>query len=1280
MSTLLEITGDDIAALKDDDLRTLIGRLCEADYRSDGLPTKGITWGGHQDAKDGGLDVVVRDVVSPPASRNVPRSNTGFQVKKSDMPWGRIQEEMRPKKVLRPSIKALIEDKGAYIIVSSGDSVTDSMLSERKDAMREAVKGEDNHEDLHLNFLDRGRVATWVRSHPSLAVWVCNKIGSPIKGWQPYDNWANAPGGLEEKYLRDDSLRLHDLETPRDKDQSAADGLGKIRSILADPGASVRLIGLSGVGKTRFVQALFDSRIGEHALNSSQAIYTDMSDEPEPSPVTLASQFINDKSRTVLIVDNCPPDLHGRLTKECSKPNNSTISVITVEYDVRDDIPEERTSIFRLEPASNELVEKLVAKRFPNIGQVNAQTVAKLSGGNAQVAIVLANTVRYGETLSGFRSEKLFERLFCQRHSSDKSLLVSAQACALVYSFRGEDATTDASELRFLGLLVKKTGRDLFRDVAELKKRDLVQSRGVWRAVLPHAIANRLAKQALETIPKETLVNGFLKKSSERLIKSFTRRLSYLHDSETAVAIVETWLEPEGWIGESIHNLNSFNADVLKNIAPVSPEATLLAIERTANGSEGATFAFKENAHYEVVVQLLRHLAYDPKLFERSVNLIVRFAPIENQNILHDPTLNVLQPLFYLYLSGTHASVEARATVIQNLLDSEEAARHELGLLLLDATLEALHFSSSHKFEFGSWPRDYGYEPKTRKDIDHWFDSFIKICTDLALLNHPLTEQARELLANKLRGLWAKGMLAAIEGAVEKLLEQGAWNEGWIAVQDIIRYDSKDFDENTRERLLSLEKRLKPQDLLEKARTFALSDQHGTFDLEADFNDDEPSPPSYEKVNEATRKIGTEVARDPNVFQKLLPALVSTNNSRLYNFGQGLAEGCADKVELFGTLRNTFEKTPPDQRQINVILGFLSHSARTDPAFYNTTLDELTDDKVMAEWFLKLQTTTTIDQRGVERLHKALDLGRAPTHTYQYLAWGRNHESINDEDLASILEKILTKDGGTRVAVEILRMRFGGNNAESREYSEVLIDAARKTLMMHPFDQRGHQHDSEDYALANIAARSLGESYGGAVVANALAKKLADALFTHQTNTLRHIKLLNTLAEKQPKIFLDKFLGKEGTEQAQLEGLSFRDFDRGENPMTKISDDTIIAWCEEDPPSRYVIAIAAVYAFEKFSETGKYKWRPIVNAILSKAPEPEKIVAQLRRVLSPSSWCGSLTDILEERSVLLADLCEHGDATIASYAKRYYTHLKQRIASDREKEEKRNRNRNETFE
>jgi hypothetical protein len=56
---MFEITPQDIAQLDDKQLRTLVGLLCEAELRSRGYSTAFVTWGGDQNAKDGGLDVRV---------------------------------------------------------------------------------------------------------------------------------------------------------------------------------------------------------------------------------------------------------------------------------------------------------------------------------------------------------------------------------------------------------------------------------------------------------------------------------------------------------------------------------------------------------------------------------------------------------------------------------------------------------------------------------------------------------------------------------------------------------------------------------------------------------------------------------------------------------------------------------------------------------------------------------------------------------------------------------------------------------------------------------------------------------------------------------------------------------------------------------------------------------------------------------------------------------------------------------------------------------------------
>src|SRR5580658_4666573 len=123
---MLDVTDRDIAALNDKDLRALVARLVEATLRSRGLPTASITWGGDQNAPDGGLDVRVEQGPGVAFGGFVHRPSTGFQVKKPEMGPAAIRAEMRPSGTLRGSIGELADRDGAYIIVSSGSDLSDS--------------------------------------------------------------------------------------------------------------------------------------------------------------------------------------------------------------------------------------------------------------------------------------------------------------------------------------------------------------------------------------------------------------------------------------------------------------------------------------------------------------------------------------------------------------------------------------------------------------------------------------------------------------------------------------------------------------------------------------------------------------------------------------------------------------------------------------------------------------------------------------------------------------------------------------------------------------------------------------------------------------------------------------------------------------------------------------------------------------------------------------------------------------------------------------------------
>src|SRR5262249_1083646 len=166
-----------------------------------------------------------------------------------------------------------------------------------------------------------------------LIPWVRQRIGKSIGGWQSYGAWANPVEGADAEYLVDDKKLIRTGKREDGEGISGVVGLQRVRDALRDPRKVVRLVGLSGVGKTRFVQALFDQRIGKGALDPSLALYANLSDDPDPQPVGMISDLIAGRSHAIVVVDNCPPDLHRRLSDVC-RGTFSPLTFITVEYDI----------------------------------------------------------------------------------------------------------------------------------------------------------------------------------------------------------------------------------------------------------------------------------------------------------------------------------------------------------------------------------------------------------------------------------------------------------------------------------------------------------------------------------------------------------------------------------------------------------------------------------------------------------------------------------------------------------------------------------------------------------------------------------------------------------------------------------------------------------------------------------------------------------------------------------------------------------------------------------
>lgn len=1259
---MFEVTGTDIASLTDADLRTLVARLAIAELRGQNCPLSSVTAGGDQDAADGGIDVRVA-APALPAPDFVLRQSTGYQVKKPDMPPATIAEEMRPNGKLREAIADLAAEAGAYVIVSAQGSVADKPLRARKKAMRDALRDLPGGDQLRVDFYDRDRIATWVNEYPGIAAWVQQRSGRHRSGWRSVGNWTNTKVGEETEYLAGDKTCLIDERSKEREKLTIAEGIARLRSELCEPGRCVRLIGLSGLGKTRLLQALFESNVGDEPLDPGLAVYTDYSEETDPSARDMARALVDARQRAILVVDNCNPATHAELARICST-TESKVSLITVEYDVRDDEPE-RTEVFRLESASPELVADWLKQIFPDISQIDRERIGEFSDGNFRVARALAETLGKGETLGRLKSRELFVRIFQQRNEPDKSLLHAAEDLALLYSYDGSDTSADG-ELAVLAGIRGVGAAELYAGTAELRRRGLVQVRGRWRAILPHAIANPLAAFALERISPAAW-DTFCATLPPRMLKSLSRRLGYLHDSAEAQAAVARWLQPTGPLGDLLA-LGEHGLEILANIAPVAPETVLAKIEAELDGANGEAILAPNNPLRWQWLSLIKALAYEPHMFEDAAAMLARFVAAEPPDHNNNTAVTPFTELFHLHLSGTRASPEQRRQAIRTLAYSGDAAKLRCASIALDALLEAGHFTSVYNLDFGARSRDWGWRPKIYKDIWDWFDSAVGLTLELT----ERLPDASSILARNVRNLWHfGGCHKALDSASAAILKKGPWIEGWLAFRVALKFDGKGMPKKARRRLVKIIDRLKPTDLLHQARAVVLSRVSAVWDVTDGEEEDGDEERPWKRASLLAQSTGRALAADPAVRRQFVPEVIAEQQAcRAFECGRGLAEGSDDLASMWTELIDAYSALEPDARNATLLGGFIYGASEKDSAFCERLLDDAIDDPRLAPKLPYLQARVGMDETGIARLRKAIGKGVVSGRSFLDIANG----IVGDAPPGALSELIRDiaelKDNGVGLALDILHMHFYRDREVGRERDQRLIQCGRDLLRRADFSDNSAYRD---YGLRTVIKISLAGEDGKDAAVD-VCRGIRAALEEYRVSSHDISYMLDGLFGAQPFVALDELLLP--TPARRNQHLFDASFGFG-TPLEKLDPSTLCAWADRDAAVRYPLLGQCLSMF-KTSRGGDDEGNisPLFLDVLAKAPDKPAFLGDFWERIHPRAWSGSLADVLIGRRTRLKELETHPDASI----RRWVADMQPKFEQWLETERTREREKEESFE
>lgn len=1249
---MLELTGEHIQKLGDEDLRELVRRLCDAELRRNGFPASAVTAGGNQTAPDGGIDVRV-EAPAGAVLDFIKRPNTGFQVKCEDMPAAKIKSEMCPAGVLRPAIRELIALGGAYIIVSSKGSVADGPLRSRRQAMEAAIKGQPDHSKLLIDVYDRDRLAAWVSSYPGVEMWVRERTHVRLEGWYAYGNWSNA--SVSGDYLTDDAGRVFAKTSGSPEAMSAANGIDAIREKLSKPGGIVRLIGLSGTGKTRLVQALFEPGVGaSEVLDKATAIYTDQGHSPQPSAREMLMRLGAQAKRAIVVVDNCNPDTHRALTDIVGR-NTEHLSLMTVEYDVADDEPE-ATDVYELAASSDSVLIQILGRLASHVEQGDRTRIAEFSGGNARVALALAQTLKKGETLGVLNDDKLLERLFRQNNAPDAALWRSAKACSLVYSFDVKDTESSASELKVLASLAGLSVDELYRHVAELKRRDIVQSRSRWRAVLPHALANRLAKLALEELPPDRITNAFV--SHERLLRSFSRRLGYLHDCPEACAIAEKWFDEDGYLGKPA-SFNELGQTLFFNLASLIPAKALQVIERTVQSEQGEAFTSSNFPSRDRWISLTRSLAYEAGHFNNAARIILRYAEAGDSNGHVDE--DAWKELFYVALSGTQAPAQLRLALLRDLLMTGSARQCALALKGLDAMLET-RLTSSHNFEFGARPRNYGWQPSSDQDFTNWYGSVFLLVMELAKPGCPHRNIVRKSVANHFRELLE--MNAETQSAVIELLRFTAgsdgWSDGWIATRLTLRFDSSSLSQELLEKLQTLEKELRPKTLRQEVFAYVFSQPFGSLDIaygeDSDDEMEDSNPvPAHERVALRVQGLGIKVGADKQLLEELLPQLLSDGPGQRGHFGKGIGLAGGDSLACWVQFYSVYEKLEPASRNIEFLRGFLEGVGMVNKAAANNILDSLVVDPLLAEHFPFLQGYAN-DDIAARRLLKSIEYSVAPARSFYHAAMRRRDHEMSTEMYVKVVQQLAKMPKGLEVAIDSVRMEIHIHRSEVAKIPNEIIALGRELLISFDFAERDN---NVAYHLDELAKVCLLGS-DGAVAADAFCRHFAESLRVIKSHAGDFRKLACTMFKLQPNAALNAFVGEELT---PLGYPLLSRFGLSKSSVVNCAESSaLLDWVKQDVGVRAPLLAAEVDIFVK-TDKGNFTWSPVAVGLLSMSTDRAAVLGGFEGRFRPRAWSGGLQEALQPYIEMTEKLCLDNDPIVADWALSHLTSMRSRIAA-----------------
>ena len=635
---LFEADPAHIVSLDSVTLVRLMKRLMLAESRLAGIPLRNAAAPLQVTVADGGEDGRVEWTGGLAATQYFPHRFTLFQSKAQDLSESSVKAEILKKQKKKPpklsdAITNVLAKRGAYVIFCHKPFVT-----KKRETLVKAIKaaivagGGNPKKAAAIDVYDANLIADWVNTHPPVALWLASpRLGRPLQGFQTHEGWARSQEISAVPWKPSDAPRF----APIDRSIPAVERVDASRNawtfqqaadavcdFLAGDRTVVRVAGPSGFGKTRFVYEVFNTaRSVADEVDAASVIYADASISGGEA-VKLALEVADAAMAAILVVDECPDDLHAKLAQMVQR-ENSRLRLITMDIESKL-LRAKDTLSLRIEKADDELIQAIAKGVAPKLSDADTQFISDLAEGFPRMAVLAAE--QNGDGRQAMESvEQILDRVIW----GTKSQVADAQKVleiACLFEWLGIQGRVESQVAFIAKEMADMPTTEFVSHLLSFKSRGIITQRGDFAQVGPIPLAARLGLKRLSTLSPEHLVN-FFKKAPDELKASLLGRLKWLDTSPTAKAFVQQLLEPDLLGNFAILN-TEYGSKSLDRMAHVDPDAVAAAVDRAfGNLTIDELRTVHDGRRY--LVWTLGKLVFRRASFDRAARLLRRLAVAE---------------------------------------------------------------------------------------------------------------------------------------------------------------------------------------------------------------------------------------------------------------------------------------------------------------------------------------------------------------------------------------------------------------------------------------------------------------------------------------------------------------------------------------------------------------------------------------------------------------------------------------------------------------------------